>query len=263
MLYIHTQESKASSIVSCPNTQMASMSTCIIVIPTCRLLSLSCSSLVKPRKQAVAFPCVQKQKEKAVPKRGSWDSRVLATRRPGGIVESDKLPWDVRRRTMDAVDGCGGRVTIGDVASTAGLNLNQAQKALQALAADADGFLEVSDQGDLLYVFPKDYRSRLAAKSFRIKAEPLFEKAKVLLTSFILYHVFSLHSTLLLLSLSLSQAAGEYLIRVSFGTALIASIVIVYTTIIALLTSSRRYFITLMSIVVAILIYPEKFNNVV
>lgn len=212
MLYILTQESKASSIVSCPNTQMASMSTCVIVIPTCRLLSLRCSSLVKPRKQAIAFPCVQKQKEKAVPKRRSWDSRVLVTRRPGGIVESDKLPWDVRKRTMDAVDDCGGRVTIGDVASTAGLNLNQAQKALQALAADADGFLEVSDQGDLLYVFPKDYRSRLAAKSFRIKAEPLFEKAK---------------------------AAGEYLIRVSFGTALIASIVIVYTTIIALLTSSR------------------------
>ena len=37
----------------------------------------------------------------------------------------------------------GGRMTIGDVASRAGLNLNQAQKALQALAADTNGFLEV------------------------------------------------------------------------------------------------------------------------
>ncbi|GFY95226.1 iron-sulfur cluster biosynthesis family protein [Actinidia rufa] len=63
--------------------------------------------------------------------------------RPGGAVESDKLPVDVRRRAMDAVDGCGGRVTIGDVASKAGLKLNEAQKALQALAADTDGFLEV------------------------------------------------------------------------------------------------------------------------
>ncbi|PON90180.1 Ribosomal protein, partial [Trema orientale] len=36
------------------------------------------------------------------------------------------------------------------------------------------------------------------------------------------------------------QAATEYLVRVSFGTALIASIVIVYTTIIAIL-SSRRF----------------------
>lgn len=63
--------------------------------------------------------------------------------RPGGIVETDKLPSDVRKRTMDAVDACGGRVTIGDVASRAGLKLNEAQKALQALAADTDGFLEV------------------------------------------------------------------------------------------------------------------------
>lgn len=44
---------------------------------------------------------------------------------------------------MDAVDACGGRVTIGDVASKAGLKLNEAQKALQALAADTNGFLEV------------------------------------------------------------------------------------------------------------------------
>lgn len=63
--------------------------------------------------------------------------------RPGGAVESDKLSSDVRKRTMEAVDSCGGRVTIGDVASKAGLKLNEAQKALQALAADTDGFLEV------------------------------------------------------------------------------------------------------------------------
>lgn len=130
--------------------------------------------------------------------------------RPGGIVETDKLPSDVRKRAMDAVDACGGRVTIGDVASKGGLKLNEAQKALQALAADTNGFLEVSDEGDVLYVFPKDYRAKLAAKSFRIKLEPFVEKAK---------------------------SAAEYLVRVSFGTALIASIVLVYTTIIALLSS--------------------------
>lgn len=111
---------------------------------------------------------------------------------------------------MDAVDACGGRVTIGDVASKAGLKLNEAQKALQALAADTNGFLEVSDEGDVLYVFPKDYRSKLAAKSFKMKIEPFVDKAK---------------------------SVTEYVVRVSFGTALIASIVIVYTTIIALLSS--------------------------
>ena len=40
--------------------------------------------------------------------------------------------------------------------------------------------LQVSEEGDILYVFPRDYRSKLGAKSFRIKAEPFFEKAKVL-----------------------------------------------------------------------------------
>ena len=44
---------------------------------------------------------------------------------------------------MDAVDACGGRVTIGDVSSRAGLKVNEAQNALQALAADTEGFLEV------------------------------------------------------------------------------------------------------------------------
>ncbi|KAK6139932.1 hypothetical protein DH2020_026308 [Rehmannia glutinosa] len=119
--------------------------------------------------------------------------------RPGGRVESDKLPSDVRKRAMDAIDSSGRRVTIGDVASKAGLKLNEAQRALQALAADTNGFLE-------------DYRSKLAAKSFGMKIEPLLEKGKM---------------------------AAEYLVRVSFGTALIASIVLVYTTIIAIASSSR------------------------
>lgn len=59
-------------------------------------------------------------------------------------MESDKLPSDVRKRAMDAVDSLGRRVTLGDVASKAGLKLNEAQKALQAIAADTDGFLEVT-----------------------------------------------------------------------------------------------------------------------
>ncbi|XP_075491891.1 uncharacterized protein At5g03900, chloroplastic-like [Primulina tabacum] len=146
---------------------------------------------------------------------GSTDADVVTTSdsRPGGRVESDKLPKDVRERAMAAIDSSGRRVTIGDVASKAGLKLSEAQKALQALAADTNGFLEVSDEGDVLYVFPKDYRSNLVAKSFRIKFEPLLEKGKM---------------------------AAEYLVRVSFGTALIASIVLVYTTIIAIVSSSRE-----------------------
>lgn len=54
---------------------------------------------------------------------------------------------------MDAIDSCGRRVTVGDVASKAGLKLNEGQKALQALAADTDGFLEVIDFFFLLINF--------------------------------------------------------------------------------------------------------------
>ncbi|KAJ4753305.1 Iron-sulfur cluster biosynthesis family protein [Rhynchospora pubera] len=135
---------------------------------------------------------------------------VPAAIRPGGTVETDRLPSDVRDRSIQAVDSLGGRVTVGDVAAQAGLKLDEAERALQALAADTGGFLEVSDEGDVLYTFPKDYRAKLAAKSFKLKVEPLVEKAK---------------------------GAFAYLIRVSFGTALIASIVLVYTTIIALASS--------------------------
>ncbi|XP_073062782.1 uncharacterized protein At5g03900, chloroplastic-like [Primulina eburnea] len=144
---------------------------------------------------------------------GNDDVVTTSDIRPGGRVESDKLPKDVRERAMAAIDSSGRRVTIGDVASKAGLKLSEAQKALQALAADTNGFLEVSDEGDVLYVFPKNYRSNLGAKSFKIKFEPLLEKGKM---------------------------AAEYLVRVSFGTALIASIVLVYTTIIAIISSSRE-----------------------
>ncbi|XP_044483025.1 uncharacterized protein At5g03900, chloroplastic [Mangifera indica] len=200
---------------------MASISTCFSLTAKSRLflyISKPTFNLKPPdsflRTQTLVFPRIYWKNPNyrvLVPVvRASLD--MSAGLRPGSVVESDKLPSDVRKRAMDAVDACGRRVTIGDVASKAGLTLSQAQKALQALAADTDGFLEVSDEGDVLYVFPKDYRAKLAAKSFRIKVEPLVEKAK---------------------------AGAEYLIRVSFGTALIASIVIVYTTIIAALLSSR------------------------
>ncbi|KAL9995198.1 hypothetical protein Hdeb2414_s0828g00951541 [Helianthus debilis subsp. tardiflorus] len=104
---------------------------------------------------------------------------LAVVRRPGRIIESDKLPAEMRKRTMEAVDKCGRRVMVGDVASTAGIKLTEAQKALQAIAADTNGFLEVSDEGDILYVFPEDYRSKLASKSLWIKIEPYLEKLKV------------------------------------------------------------------------------------
>ncbi|KAL3370853.1 hypothetical protein AABB24_007732 [Solanum stoloniferum] len=197
---------------------MAAISTCFFTVTPTRIQSIlfsqKPSSLVLKPSRIHSYNSWNLSKNGGLRDRRSSVHLVRASLdvevKTGGIVESDKLPSDVRKRAMDAIDVLGKRVTVGDVASKAGLQLSEAQKALQALAADTNGFLEVSDEGDVLYVFPKDYRSNLTAKSFRMKIEPLLEKAKL---------------------------AGEYLVRVSFGTTLIASIVIVYTTIIAILSS--------------------------
>ncbi|KAK9057662.1 hypothetical protein SSX86_022498 [Deinandra increscens subsp. villosa] len=210
---------------------MASISTCFTITPNPYPKPSSSIFSLKPSRQfhisvrahnnaafRTHFPTLQKQHViRLISNRRSFvteiraGSNVPSTVATAKIIESDKLPADVRKRTMDAVDKCGRRVTVGDVASMAGIKLIEAQKALQAIAADTTGFLEVSDEGDILYVFPDDYRSKLASKSLWIKTEPYLEKAK--------------------------SVAG-YLVRVTFGTALVASILIVFTTIIAILTSS-------------------------
>ncbi|CAN6838330.1 unnamed protein product [Brassica oleracea] len=192
---------------------MASVSTCLTLSPrlTPSLFSPKNNPLTRLRSPLDhhSFPRIFTSRGIAVVRAASID-KINIPIKPGGLVESDKLATDVRKRAMEAVDECGLRVTVGDVASRAGLKVTEAQKALQALAADTDGFLEVSDEGDVLYVFPRDYRSKLATKSLRIQIEPFLDKAKV---------------------------AVDYLTRVTFGTALIASIVIVYTSIILLLSS--------------------------
>ena len=43
----------------------------------------------------------------------------------------------------DAAEALGGRVTVGDVAARAGVMLSDAERTLNALAADAQGVLEV------------------------------------------------------------------------------------------------------------------------
>jgi len=45
---------------------------------------------------------------------------------------------------QDAVESLGGRVTVGDVSARAGVKISEAEEALNALAADASGTLEVS-----------------------------------------------------------------------------------------------------------------------
>ena len=60
-----------------------------------------------------------------------------------GGLESLKLQKQLRNSVQDAVESLGGRVTVGDVAAKAGVTINEAEEALNALAADCGGSLEV------------------------------------------------------------------------------------------------------------------------
>jgi hypothetical protein len=72
----------------------------------------------------------------------------------------------------------GGRVTVGDVAAKAGLQLSEASSALNALATDTGAAIKVSDAGDLLYVYRPGVRAMLAAKSWRLRLAPALAKAR-------------------------------------------------------------------------------------
>jgi hypothetical protein len=136
---------------------------------------------------------------------------IEKTASPGGRVESELLPKQLRDDVLDAIESLGGAVTVGDVASTAGCKVSEAESAMTAIAADTGAALEVSELGDIRYVFPKDARGAISQKSLKIKTiEPALETA---------------------------GKVGSYLARVSFGTTLIASIAIVYAAIFALLSN--------------------------
>ena len=114
----------------------------------------------------------------------------------------------------------GRRVNTADVAAKAGVKITEAEAALRALAADTAAtvqvslpvwrppaclrlpsctlpplLFQVSEEGDIVYVFPRDFRSTLAARSLALRLQPLLAKA---------------------------AAAGDYLLRVTFGTTLLA-----------------------------------------
>lgn len=96
------------------------------------------------------------------------------------------------------------QVTVGDVAAETGLKVQETQKGLVALAADAGGHLKVSETGDITYLFPKNFRNILRSKYFRLRLKEWWDKISGILF---------------------------YLIRISFGIILIASIILIAVTI--------------------------------
>ena len=102
------------------------------------------------------------------------------------------------------------RATPGDVAAASGLNLNLAERGLLALASDAGAHLQVAETGDIVYQFPRNFRTVLRNKFFRLRLQEWWEKVWNILF---------------------------YLIRISFGTILIVSIVLIFVTIAIILIS--------------------------
>ncbi len=105
---------------------------------------------------------------------------------------------------MKAVEQLGYRVTVGDVAAQAGLEINLAQRGLLALASDVGGNLQVAESGEIAYLFPRNLRSILQQKYLRLRLQEVWLKIWPVLF---------------------------YLIRISFGIALLVSIALIFIAI--------------------------------
>ncbi|MGD2179822.1 hypothetical protein [Lusitaniella coriacea] len=113
---------------------------------------------------------------------------------------------------LKSIEQLGYRVTVGDVAAQAGLEVNFAQQGLLALAADAGGHLQVAESGDIAYLFPKNFRSILRNKYWRLRWQEQWRKIWGVLF---------------------------YLIRISFGIVLIVSIALMAIAIAAIYLYSQ------------------------
>lgn len=109
---------------------------------------------------------------------------------------------------MRAVEKLGYRVTIGDVASQAGLDIQVAERDLLALASDVGAHLQVSETGEIAYVFPRNFRDILRGKYWKLRWQENLSK----IWNFVFY-----------------------LIRISFGIYLFASIAIIGIAIVVIL----------------------------
>jgi hypothetical protein len=113
---------------------------------------------------------------------------------------------------MKAIEKLGYRVTVGDVAAQAGLNVAEAGQGLLALATDAGGHLQVAESGDIVYQFPRNFRDILRNKYLKLRLQEWWQKV---------------------------WGGLFYLIRVSFGIFLIVSIALITITIIVIITAAN------------------------
>ena len=112
---------------------------------------------------------------------------------------------------MQAVERLDYRVTVGDVAAQAGLDIKVAQQALLVLASDVQAHLQVSESGEIAYEFPRHFRTVLRNKFWRLRLQETWDQVWRVLF---------------------------YLIRISFGILLLVSIALIFITIAILLIAA-------------------------
>ncbi len=111
---------------------------------------------------------------------------------------------------MQSIEKLNYRVTVGDVATQSGLDVQFVQKELLQLANDTNGHLQVAETGDIAYLFSSNFRSILRNKYWQLRWEKWLTKTWNI--------VF-------------------YLIKISFGIILISSIIIMLLAIIIIVVA--------------------------
>jgi hypothetical protein len=97
----------------------------------------------------------------------------MAVGKLGSLMKEPDPPPE---RILQAVEKAGGRVTVADVASGAGVSLNEAKAQLTVLAQLARGDLEVSSDGELVYRFGSSFRSELSSRSTKKQIQEAWDK---------------------------------------------------------------------------------------
>ncbi|GMH32388.1 hypothetical protein BSKO_00222 [Bryopsis sp. KO-2023] len=128
-------------------------------------------------------------------------------------LQSTRLDSGLREKVTSAVEGLGNRVTVGDVAGRAGVSLFKAEEALKALAADSSGALEVSEEGEVVYIFSRGFRNAILTKSIVMRWEPALKRFR--------------------------EIAGS-VARSAFGLGFVLTVVSVWLAIFAIMSSSNN-----------------------
>ncbi len=118
---------------------------------------------------------------------------------------------ELNKEVMQAVESLDYRVTVGDVATKAGLNVEVAQQGLLALASETQGHMQVSETGEIAYEFSKNFRNVLRNKYWQLRVQETLSKVWSVLF---------------------------YVIRISFGIMLMLSIALISIAIIVLVIAA-------------------------